>query len=172
MFKKILYLALLLGLSNTSVLAEERIYVGIQGSEFNLEDDSLDVKPGALVLRFGGYIDEGAAIEVRAGLGMNGLEDTNNVSGSVFEYNVESVLGIYGLYHVGWGSDASAYGIFGFTEAEIKEFSISGRQSAQQSSLSAGIGLNIAGFNFEFMHYITDPDFDITAISFGYVSSF
>lgn len=177
MFRKILYITLLLGLSNTIVLAEESIYVGVQASQFTFDNDFIEVDPGALVLRFGGSIDGGAGIEVRAGLGMNGLQDEISAGGFDFEYEVESMLGLYGLYHVGWGSNASLYGIFGFTQVEIKEsvfFSglFSGRASADENSLSAGIGLNIASFNFEFMHYISDPDFDITALSFGYVSSF
>lgn len=171
MFKKILYLGLLLGLFNTNVLAEESIYVGIQASQVTFENDFIEVEPAAMVLRFGGTIDGGAGVEVRAGLGINGLED--ELVDGLFEYKVESLLGLYGLYHVGWGSSASIYGIFGFTDAKIKESSVVfGRASAQETSLSAGIGLNVAGFNFEYMHYVTDPDFDITALSVGYTSSF
>lgn len=177
MFRKILYITLLLGLSNTIVFAEESLYVGIQASQVTLDDGFTELEPAAMILRFGGVIDAGAGIEVRAGLGLNGLQDEIEFGGVDFESNLESLLGLYGVYNIGWGSNASFYGIAGFTDAKIKLAAYSGglligRASIQESSLSAGIGLNVAGFNFEFMHYVTDPDYDITALSFGYVSSF
>ncbi|MDH5355114.1 MAG: hypothetical protein OEY09_11785, partial [Gammaproteobacteria bacterium] len=78
----------------------------------------------------------------------------------------------YGVYNVGWGSTGSFYGALGLTDAKIKEQSIFGIAEVQETSMSVGFGLNVAGFNFEYMHYLFDTNFDVTAIAFGYVTSF
>jgi hypothetical protein len=175
MFRKIIYFGVLLSLFSTNVQAEKTgrsIYMGIQATQTTYEDDFIEVEPGALVLRIGEYVEDGAAVEARVGFGMNGMEDTLNNGGFVYNYDVESIMGLYGLYHLGAGSSASVYGILGLTRAEIKEFSFFGRASLEETSLSAGIGLNFAGFNFEYMHYLFDSNFEFTAISAGYVSKF
>lgn len=175
MFRKILYFGVLLSLFNTNVQAEQigrSIYMGIQAAQTTLEDDFIEVEPGALVLRIGEHVEEGAAVEARVGFSMNGLEDTFNNGGFVYYYDVESIMGLYGLYHLGIGSTASVYGILGLTRVDIKEFSFFGRASLEETSLSAGIGLNLAGLNFEYMHYLFDSNYDFTAISVGYVSKF
>ena len=174
MLRKILYFSFLLGLFNTSAQAEfeETLYMGIQASQLTYEDDFIEVKPSALVFRFGGYLEEGAAIEARVGIGLNGYGDTVNFSGTDIDFDVEYLLGLYGLYHIGWGSNASLYGILGITDGKLKA-SVPGLSvDGSTTNLSYGIGLNLKSFNFEYIHYFHDNDFDVTAISFGYVSKF
>lgn len=158
-----------MGLFNTSAQAEfqETIYTGIQAAQLTYEDNltGIEGKPAALVLRLGGYLEGGTAIEARFGFGLSGYGDTVNT----VDFDVENFFGLYGLYHIGWGSNASLYGLLGVTNGEIK---ISTLSTDRETSLSYGIGLNIARLNFEIVHYFHDNDFDVTAISFGFVSKF
>ena len=169
MLRKILYFSFLMGLFNTGAQAEfkETIYTGIQGAQFTYEDGltGIEGKPPGLVLRIGGYLEGGTAVEARLGFGLEGYGDT---VGAV-DFDVENFFGLYGLYHIGWGSNASLYGLLGATNGEIK---ISGFSTDRVTSLSYGVGLNIARLNFEYVHYTHDNDFDVTAISFGFVSKF
>ena len=177
MLRKILYFSFLMGLFNTSAQADfhETIYGGIQISQVTYEDDftGIEAEPSALVLRIGGYLEGGTGIEARLGFGLDGYGDTVNVPpfGDV-DFDVENFFGLYGLYHIGWGSNASVYGLLGVTNGEIKISPNPGFISDRETSLSYGIGLNIAKINFEYVHYIHTNDFDWTAISIGYVSRF
>ena len=176
MLRKILYFSFLVGLFNTSAQAEfqETIYTGIQAAQVTYEDDftGIEGEPTALVLRIGGYLEGGTAIEARLGFGLSGYGDTVNVPGlGDVDFDVENFFGLYGLYHIGWGSNASLYGLLGVTNGEIK-ISDPGFSTDRATSISYGIGLNIARLNFEYVHYIHDNDFDVTAISFGFVSKF
>ena len=176
MLRKILYFSFLMGLFNTSAQAEfrETIYTGIQGAQFTYEDNltGIEGKPAAPVLRLGGYLEGGTAIEARLGFGLDGYGDTVDVGGSDVDFDVENFFGLYGLYHIGWGSNASFYGLLGLTHGEIKISPALGFSSGRKTSLSYGIGLNIARLNFEFVHYMHTNDFDVTAISVGFVSKF
>lgn len=176
MLRKILYFSFLMGLFNTSAQAEfqETIYTGIQAAQITYEDDftGIEGEPAALVLRLGGYLDGGTAIEFRFGFGLNGYDDTVNVPGiGDVDFEVENLFGLYGLYHIGWGSNASLYGLLGVTNGEIK-ISDPSFSTDRETSISYGIGLNIARLNFEYVSYIHDNDFDVTAISIGFVSKF
>jgi len=176
MLRKILYFSFLMGLFNTSAQAEfqETIYTGIQAAQVTYEDDftGIEGEPSALVLRIGGYLEGGTAIEARLGIGLSGYGDTVDVGGVDVDFDVENFFGLYGLYHIGWGSNASLYGLLGVTNGEIKISPALGFSTDRETSLSYGIGLNIARLNFEFVHYMHDNDFDVTAISIGYVSKF
>ena len=176
MLRKILYFSFLMGLFNTSAQAEfqETIYTGFQVAQVTYEDDftGIEAEPSALVLRIGGYLEGGTAIEARLGFGLSGYGDTVDVGGVDVDFDVENFFGLYGLYHIGWGSNASFYGLLGVTNGEVKISPDLGLSTDRETSLSYGIGLNIARLNFEYVHYIHDNDFDVTAISIGYVSKF
>ena len=106
------------------------------------------------------------------GTGFNGYGDSATFLGVEYDFDVEPFLGLYGLYHIGWGSNASLYGLAGLTIGEVQVSSLGVSTDNGGTNLSVGIGLNIAGFNFEFTQYFHDNNFDVTAISFGFVSNF
>ena len=168
-----------MGLLNTSAQAElqETIYWGISAAQVTYEDDltGIEGEPSALAFRIGGYLDGGLAIETRLGFGLDGYGDTvDDGIGNDVNFDVENFFGLYGLYHIGWGSNASLYGLLGVTNGEIKlEAPALGLSSDErETSLSYGIGLNIANFNFEYTQYIHTADYDVTAISIGFVTKF
>lgn len=169
MLRKIVCFSFLLGLYSTNALALETIYTGLQVSQFTHENDfGAEGKPSAVAFRLGGYLDEGTAIETRFGLGLEGYGDTVGI----VDYDVETFLGLYGLYHIGWGSNASFYGLLGFTNGEVKLTTLGVSTDNRETNLSYGVGLNIANFNFEIVRYFHDDLFDVTAISFGFVTGF
>ena len=176
MLRKILYFSFLMGLFNTSAQAEfqETIYTGIQVAQVTYKDEptGIEAEPSALVLRIGGYLEGGMAIQARLGFGLDGYGDTVDVGGVDVDFDVENFFGLYGLYHIGWGSNASLYGLLGVTNGEIKISPNPGFITDRETSLSYGIGLNIAKINFEIVHYMHNNDFDVGAISIGYVTKF
>ena len=130
----------------------------------------------------GGYLDkeERLGIEVRAGLGLAEFSDREIVDVDVLgvlvpvpvDYNVDALLGLYGVYHMGWGTDASLYGVLGITQAGLSASGVGVSDDFSNTRLSYGIGFNVVGLNLEYMHYLHDRDYDVTAISIGYVASF
>ena len=69
-------------------------------------------------------------------------------------------------------SDASFYGVIGFSQGEIEGSAFGITVSEDESGLSYGFGVNIKSFNIEYMSYLDEDDFDATAISLGYVTQF
>lgn len=152
-------------------------YGGIQYSQVNVDIDGLDdADPTALVGKLGQFVTENVAIEGRLGFGVSDDEidvDLGPFFGEVeVEVEVNYLAGVYAVVHSDTEATATFYGLVGITQGEI-ELSVGGESvDDDDSGLSYGLGVNIKNFNLEYMSYLEEDDYDVTAISIGYVSEF
>ena len=168
MKNKMLVITLALFYSSISFAASEGDSYG--GFQYGLvtysENGFPDAEPTALVGRYGTFVNDNVAVEGRFGFGLQ--DDT--VFG--IDVEVDTFFGIYGVFHASSNSDTSFYGVLGFTKGELT-FSVPGFSiSEDDSGLSYGFGVDINSFNIEYMLYMDETDFDVSAISFGYKSIF
>ena len=147
-------------------------YVGLQYAITTYsEDGSSDINPTALIARFGTYTTENFSIEGRYGVGLT--DDTIAViSGVPINIEIDSIMGLYGVVHSDVSADASFYALLGFSKVDLTATAnIPGLGSVSvdnsDSGVSFGAGLDIGRLNIEFIQYLSETDYDFTAISFG-----
>jgi hypothetical protein len=142
-------------------------YAGLQYSMVELDFDGVgDVDPTALVGKLGHFFNDNIAIEGRLG---TGLQD-DDIAG--VDVDIESIIGIYGVFHASDDFEKTVYGVLGYTDAEAEFSGPGGSADGDESSFSFGFGANFKWFNIEYMSYIDEDDVDATAISIGYVAQF
>ena len=130
-------------------------------------DDGDDVDPTAIVGRFGRFATDEVSVEGRFGIGLQ--DDEIDAGGFEIDVEVDTIYGIYLAYHLVSTSAESVYLIGGFTQGEIEQSAFGITLSEDESGLSFGFGANFGQFNFEYMHYLDEDEFDATAISLGYI---
>lgn len=146
-------------------------YGGLQYALVTYDEDGFDeVEPTALVGRYGHFINDNVAIEGRIGFGLQ--DDTVDAGAFDIDIEVDSLYGIYGVFHTSSNSDTNFYGVLGFTKGEIEGSAFGLTVSEDDSGLSYGFGVNIKWFSIEYMSYLDDDDWDATAISLGFTTEF
>lgn len=153
-----------------------QLYAGLQYALVTYDEEGFDeVEPTALVGKFGRFVNDNISIEGRLGIGLADDDIDVTIPGlGTFEAEVEVDM-LYGAYlvaHSDKTGNLNFYGVIGVSKGEL-EVSI-GPVSADgdESGLSYGAGINIGGLNIEYMSYLDEDDFDATAISIGYVTTF
>ena len=146
-----------------AVAAETRdTYVGFQFGNsdvsFNAESDlDLDLA----LLQFGVWVSDDIALEVRTARGIN----EHTIQG--IEYKIESIYGLYGLYHFHFSDFASVYAAAGFSRTALKG-SVPGDSVQQdESGFSAGVGAKLSVFSIEFMRYMDIDEMEVDVVSIG-----
>jgi outer membrane immunogenic protein len=142
-------------------------YWGAQYALVTYDESGFDeAEPTALVLRLGRFVTENISIEGRLGFGLE--DDEVDVGPFDVEIEVDKVYGIYGVFHTSGSDDTNVYGVLGFTKGELEATALGATFEGDDSGLSYGIGANFRGFNIEYMSYLDEDDYDVTAISLGY----
>ena len=158
--------------SSPSIAASKgESYGGLQYALVTYDEDGFDeVEPTALVGRYGHFVSDYVAIEGRIGFGLQ--DDTVDAGAFDIDIEVDSLYGVYGVFHTSSSSDTNFYGVLGFTRGELEGSAFGLTVSEDDSGLSYGFGVNIKWFNIEYMHYLDDDDWDATAISLGFTTEF
>ena len=126
-------------------------------------DDVDDIEHSYGLLRLGVYMTPSLTLEVRYGQGF----DDDTVSG--VEYTIERIAGIYAAYHFEIGSGSSIYGLFGYSEVDVRTEDSNGvSDDEDETDPSFGLGLNFGNINLEYIRYIDRSDYTADAISVGY----
>jgi opacity protein-like surface antigen len=147
-------------------------YLGIQYGALELSgdavNDDIDIDYG--VIRIGVTVNENIAIEGRLGTG-----NDDDRSGGV-KYELESIGGVYGLYHFRMNPDVSVYGILGWSAGEVKGSidTPGGHLSDQEDEdgLSYGAGVELFGVSIEAMRYLDTSEITADAVAVGYTYYF
>ena len=143
-------------------------YLGLQYGALELSgdrvDDDIDLDYG--MIRLGVTVNESVALEGRAA-----ASDDDDISGGI-KFELESLYGIYGLYHFRMNPDASVYGIAGwsFGETKVSINTPGGRVSDQEDDhgFSYGIGAELYGVSIEAMRYLDVDDIIADVVAVGY----
>jgi outer membrane immunogenic protein len=111
-------------------------------------------------------VTEKVSIEGRLGFGLQ--DDEIDVGPFDVEIEVDKFYGVYGVFHTSGSEDTDVYGVLGFIKGELESTVFGETFDGDDSGLSYGIGANFRGFNIEYMSYLDEDEFDVTAISLGY----
>ena len=104
---------------------------------------------------------EEISLEIRTGTGI----DDDTVRG--IDLELESLYGVYGLYHYSISELASLYGAVGISRASLKA-SVSGSSDQDNDhGLSYGVGVKFSIFSVEFMRYLDTNEIEVDAITVG-----
>ncbi len=151
--KKLTLVLVLLFTTNTYALESGNSYIGFQLGEADVDDVDLDY----YLIRFGVEVNDHIDLELRYGRGSNDQEDGG------IDFEIESIGGLYGLYHVG-----ILYGIAGVSSGTVKASLMGQNIQIEEDSFSYGVGLEYQGFNVEWIQYIDTSDIEVDAVSIGY----
>ena len=149
---------------------EEQRYVGFQYSLVTYDEDGDEAEPTALVARYGQFLNDWFAIEGRIGFGLE--DDALEVGSLDIDVELENIIGLYGVIHTGSISIASLYGIVGYTQIDLEGSAHGISIDENANGLSYGLGVNIGSLSIEYMNYVEDHYYDVTAISLGYIYRF
>ena len=156
--------------SHAPAAVEEQRYVGFQYSLVTYDEDGDEAEPTALIARYGQFLNDRFAFEGRIGFG---LEDDSLEVGSLdIDVEVENIFGVYGAFHTGSISIVSLYGIIGYTHIKLEGSAHGIAIDEIANGLSYGLGVNIGSLSIEYMDYIEDHYYEVTAISLGYIYRF
>ena len=142
-------------------------YWGAQYALVTYDEKGIDeFEPTALVFRLGRFITDNISVEGRLGFGLQ--DDDVDIGAINAEVEVDKLYGFYGVFHTSGSDDTNVYGVLGFTKGELEATVLGETFEGDDSGLSYGIGANFRGFNIEYMSYLDEDDYDVTAISLGY----
>lgn len=149
-------------------------YIGFSYASAAYEQDGFEeVNPTAIIIKYGGIINKHVSIEGRIGAGLQ--EDSLTILGFDVDVEIDSFVGVYGVFHTSSSSNIMFYGILGITrgEATVSTNALGGLSiGGDDSGPSFGIGIDISGLNFEYMNYLSENDYELSAIGIGYTTRF
>ena len=171
-----LALLFLLAVSNAAFAGSTSagtVYIGGQATTITVDEDNLsEFEPTAAVGRAGFYISDNVAIEGRYGFGLSDDTVSGGISGEL-----DNFVGGYVSGHLPLADRLSLYGVVGYTNAKVTLKSGGLELSASDSGLSYGAGVNFfllgnLGLNAEYMQYLSESGYDLSAVSLGVVLNF
>lgn len=157
-------------------------YAGAQYAQGDYNDDrvSANFEPSMVVGRFGKLFNPYVAVEARLGLGLD--EDTQFIPelGEDGKLELNALIGIYLTGHLNLTASSSLYAIVGSSriEAEASAPAFPAASSTEtESDLSYGVGANIGilnnvALNIEYMQYLDEDHFDLSAAAVGVLVRF
>jgi len=137
-------------------------YIGFQFGKSESDDGNLDFEVDYGMIRLGIMPTDNTAIEYR--IGTSGSDD--EVNGATFE--LENIYGLYGLYHYNFSENGSIYGVAGYSKVSFKASLGNLSDQDDDHGLSYGIGVQVYGFNVEYMQYLNTTELDVGALAVGY----
>jgi len=188
-------LLMLVGLFNSAIANDSNNYWGIQYNAVDYDDElGLTMKPTALVVRMGTFINDYLAVEGRIGFGFSDDEaiidtGTDSVLGDYsasLGLDIESLFGFYVLGVMPVSSDFDLYGLIGVSSIDFgltanlnttNLGSISATDSETENGLSYGVGTSIgmgenSSLNLEYMSYLDKSDYTLNSINVGFLFNF
>jgi hypothetical protein len=85
---------------------------------------------------------------------------------------VAPLFGTYGVLRTSGKQDGSSYAALGFNFDKLTRDEADTSYSWGDSDLSFGFGMNNSSFKIEYMMHVNEENYDISAISLGYISAF
>jgi len=85
---------------------------------------------------------------------------------------VAPLFGTHGVLRTSGKQDGNSYAALGFNLDEWVRDEADTSYSWDDSDLSFGFGANNSSFKIEYMMYVNEENYDISAISMGYISEF
>jgi hypothetical protein len=104
---------------------------------------------------------------------MNDSLDRNRSDMETYiDSGVAPLFGTYSVFRTSGEQDGSSYVALGFNLDELTRDEGDTSYSRDDSDLSFGFGVNNSSFNIEYMMYVNEENYEISAISLGFISAF
>lgn len=151
-------------------------YFGGQYAMVTYDEDNLpEAEPSVIVGRAGLFITDNVSVEGRFGFGLE--DDTISALGVDVDAEIDNFFGGYVNGHLPLADQASLYGVIGFTRAKGTASTADISLSDTDSGISWGAGFNFyateqLGLNLEYMQYLDESGYDVSAIAFGAIYNF
>ena len=156
-------------------------YAGGMFTQVTYDQDvaSKDAEPTALIGRLGYFPTDYFAIEGRLGLGLS--EDSVSATGPDgfggtmtvdVDFEIDRLFGAYAAGYLPLGDVAAAYGLVGITNVKATVSANGFSESDTDTGLSYGVGIDFypsSGFGItaEYMQYLDESGYDLSAVSIG-----
>lgn len=85
---------------------------------------------------------------------------------------VSPLFGTYSVFRTSGKQDGSSYVALGFNFDELTRNGAETSYGGDESDLSFGFGQDNSSFNIEYMMYVNEENYEISAISLGFTSAF
>lgn len=128
------------------------------------------VKPNAWVGKYGQLKNENATIEEITV--DDSMDRRRSALGTNIGLEVASLFGTYGVFRTSIKSDKSNYVAIGVIVDELTMDETGTIDSRNDSGLSYGFGVNNSSYNIEYMIYMDEENYGVSAISLGFISEF
>ena len=170
---RILFIAAIAFLYSSSSLAadEDRAVYRFHNNLITYSEDGYDEKkPISWVGKYGQLTNLNLTPEEKS---INVLLDRNRSDMEThIGPGVAPLFGTYGVLSTSGEQDGSSYVALGFNFDELIRDEADTSYSWDDSDLSFGFGVNNSSFKIEYMMYVNEENYDISAISLGYISAF
>lgn len=159
-------------------------YAGLQLSTFTYDEKGFEeLEPTGGTLQLGYRVSGAFSVEGRLGTGLDDGEIEMTYEGVPVDvsFELDSLMGVYGLGHLPISDTSSVYGLIGWTRVEATTTASAGGYTVSddgtESGLSYGIGAEVglndrAALRLEYTSYLDEDDFTFTGISVGARVSF
>jgi hypothetical protein len=158
--------------SSASLAADEdRASGGFQYTLVNYHEDVFDgATPTVWVGKYGQLTNENVTIEEKS---LNDSQDRiRSVLGTSIGLGIAPFYGTYGVFRTSTNLDKSTYVAVGFILDELTMDEADTSDSWDDSGFSYGFGISNSSFNIEYMMSVDEENYDISAISLGFISEF
>ena len=131
---------------------------------------------GAIAFRAGGYLNQVIALEARLALGITDDTVRNNINNPV-DIDLDTALSVFVKADVPVTPFVNAYGLLGFTRAEIEASTGGLTTSESETGLSYGLGMEgeisrHTSLSIEYVLLLDEDAFEYTAINVGITARF
>ena len=156
-------------------------YAGGMFTQLTYDEDGVseDAEPTALIARLGYFATDYFAVEGRLGIGLS--DDTVSVTGpdgfggtvtADVDVELDRLFGAYAAGYLPLGDVAAAYGLVGITNAKATVSANGFSDSDTDTGLGYGVGIEFYpteefGLNAEYMQYLDESGYDLSALSIG-----
>jgi hypothetical protein len=158
--------------SSASLAADEdRATGGFRYTLVNYHEGVFDgAKPTAWVGKYGQLTNENVTIEEKSLI--DSQDRIRSVLGTSIGLGVAPFYGTYGVFRTSTNLDKSTYVAVGFILDELTMDEAGTSDSWDDSGFSYGFGISNSSFNIEYMMSVDEENFDVSAISLGFISEF
>jgi len=144
---------------------------GFQHILVNYHEDGFDgAKQTAWVGKYGQLTNENVVIKERSV--DDSLDRIRSALGTNIGQGIAPLFGTYGVFRTSSNNDESTYFALGFILDELTMDEAGSAAGGDDKGLSYGFGIDNSSFSIEYMMYVDEENYDVSAVSLGFALEF
>lgn len=152
------------------------IYSGVLLSKVTADfKEGGKIKPTALLARFGGYLTDNIALEMRFGTSAEAYTETDEGQFGDrinIDYSVNTIYGLYAVFST-VDDDPGYYAFIGHTSAELIVDDDEGYGFVDKDhDTSYGVGFRYGALTLEYIQYIDEKEYEVSGLNIGLTATF